>query len=118
MKGKTKMKMKYYSSDRGCIAIGCGGSIIRISNEYGDGFFLKCYHFSNVRKFAEYVKEHDKLYGIKEKDYHFISCCDFANAHVLHYDCLKEIKLENILFTLNGEYSIYVNYGKVYFVKN
>jgi hypothetical protein len=114
------MEKTYYSCDGGSLAVYCGGSIIRFSNGYGDGDF-KVYKFGNENEFLEYKKEHFEKYGIKDREYYFITCCNFKNAKVLDYDCYHNVDdkkaSDNTIMVLNGEYSIYRNYGKVYFVK-
>ena len=114
------MEKAYYSCDGGSLAVFCGGSIIRFNNGYGDGDF-KVYKFENENEFFEYRKEHIEKYGIKDSEYHFITCCNFKNAKVLDYDCYHNVDdkkaSDNIIMVLNGEYSIYRNYGKVYLIK-
>ena len=112
------MKKNLYSADGGTIAILCGGSIVHFNNCYGDGCF-KAYLFDDEEDFNNYKEEHKQYSNMQEKDYYYQGLHYFDNAKVLDYDCLKpnHINDENVLFILNGNYTIYSNYGKVYFIK-
>ena len=107
-----------YSCDCGCIAIKCGESIINFHNGYGDGYF-KVYVMENDEEFWNYKEEHFEKYGMQLNQYRYITSCLFNKAQVLEYDCLQVDKIteENVLFELNGDYAIYNNNGKIYFVK-
>lgn len=117
------MLKEKYICDAGSLAIEFDdGSIMHIGNDYGDGEF-KTYVFNSFDEFQEYKNNHYQFATMKEKNYHFVSLNYFNNANVLNYDCFEPnqtrvgwIKKE-ILFTLSGKYEIYVNYGKIYFVK-
>ena len=112
------MEWNFYSADGGTIAILCGGSIVRFNNCYGDGSF-KTYLFNDGDEFNNYKEEHKQYSNMEEKDYHFQGLHYFDNAKVLNYDCLKpnQIKDDDVLFILKGNYTIYSNNGKVYFIK-
>lgn len=114
------MEKNYYCCDGGSLAVYCGGSIIRFSNGYGDGDF-KVYKFESEQEYKNYVKEHFEKYNINPKEYNFKGCCFFKNAKVLNYDCYRNVDEkkanDNTIMGLNGEYAIYNNYGKIYFVK-
>ena len=114
------MEKSWYSSDGGSVAVYCGGSIVRFANGFGDGDF-KVYKFENEIEFFEYKRKHFEKYGIQDSEYCFIICCYFKNAKVLNYDFYHDVDdkkaSDNTIMVLDGEYSIYKNYGKVYFVK-
>lgn len=110
---KLKIKRKFYYSESGCVAIYCGGSIIRYRNGYGDGQFA-----INVCTEKE-IKELQKHHIIQ--DLEFLTTAYFKNGRVLSYDQYGQIDMKNdnckTLFILNGEYAIYNYNGDVYFVK-
>lgn len=110
------MKKGYYSCDAGSLTVECGGSIIYYPNGYGDGDF-KVYLFDDKSEWNSYVKEHELKYGITKNKYKFETIANFNNARVLNYDCLKKVDEENVIFTLNGHYSIYSFNGHIVFVK-
>jgi hypothetical protein len=113
------MEKYYYICDCASLAVYCGGSIIRIRNNYGDGRF-KVYVFDNNKEFDEYKNDHKK-YGIKDRDYDFVACHYFKQAKILNYDCYENLDdtsaSKHTLAELNGTYAVIVNYGKIYFVK-
>lgn len=113
MTNQENYLQKLYWTDIGCLTVYCNGSIVRIQNQYGDGSF-KCYLFE--KDFALYQKEHEELYKMK---FNFIGIWCFDKAKVLGSDLYdpRNINNKEQLFELNGWYSIYVCYGKVYFVK-
>lgn len=118
------MQQKYYSADRGCCTILINmNNVIDILNDYGDGYF-KIYLFDNEDEFTEYKQEHLQYSFMQECDYHIAGRYIFNNALVLEDDCIHQ-HISNIdklkeyaLFTLNGNYYIYVNNGKIYIVKS
>lgn len=117
------MIKEMYSCDAGSIQIQCGNSYIRFNNEYGDGTF-KTYLFDSMDEFENYKKDHFDYPGMQEKDYHFHGIHFFENAKVLNYDCFEPDRnncygLEKeTLFTIDGKCWIFVNKGKIYFVKD
>ena len=115
------MQQKYYSADRGCVTIVTqGGDAIDVLNEYGDGFF-KIYLFDED-EFIEYKKQHYQYKFMQECDYHIAGRYTFNDAFVLDDDCIHQHinnyeKLKDFaLFTLSGDYIVYVNNGKIYIV--
>lgn len=116
------MIKKMYVADAGSIQVQCGESYISIDNNYGDGQF-KAYLFDSEKEFNSYKEEHYSFPCMRETNYRFAGLHYFNNAHVLNYDCWEPGKNhyfifeKEILFTLNGRFAVYVNNGKVYFVK-
>lgn len=112
------MKERYYECDCGSVAIECGGSIIKVPNGYGDGYF-KVIEFENDDEFYKYREEYKKTHFIDKVSFQFLCVCEFENARLLAYDCLKKSdNLDiNTLCILNGTYAIYNNRGEVYFIK-
>ena len=111
------MKYGFYYCDAGAIAIKCGMSIIRYSNNYGD-CESKAYYMTE-KEFEKYKKDHEE-YGIKDSDYLWLQWCYFKNAAVLRYDCWHDatnIEKADILFKLNGTIDIYLQDRKFYFIK-
>lgn len=110
------MKERMYECDCGSVAIECGGSIIKIPNGYGDGYF-KVIEFENEMEFNMF--KYSKNYLVDKVSFQFLCVCDFENARLLAYDCLKKTdNLDiNTLCILNGTYAIYNNRGEVYFIK-
>lgn len=118
------MKKYYYSCDGGSLLVGVPSvtcekeyELINILNHYGDGCF-KCYDM-NYSEFDSYVEEHKVLYNIDESDYKLVLSIHIDNGIVYDYDCVDQYftPLGEPLFKLNGLYHVYVNYGKIYFVK-
>lgn len=101
------MEYKYYSCDTGSVSVLCGDSLIKFSNNIGDGCY-KLYHFGN-KEYGEYLKK----FGIKTS---YVAWCEFQNAKVLEYDCNRN---SDVLWVLNGTYLIECkqNSGEMYFVK-
>lgn len=107
------MEKIYVSADAGCVAVRTGASTLMIPNGYGDGL-QKIYEMTN-KEFHDYQEEH-KQYELK---YTYILFAKFNNAKVMTYDCFDDDDNDedHVALTLNGVYSIYRCYGKVYFVK-
>ena len=117
------MQKEKYICDAGSLAIEFNdGSIMRINNCYGDGEF-KTYVFDSTEEFQDYKNNHYQFATMREDCYQFVGLNYFGKAKVLNYDSFEPYQKrvgwinKQVLFTLSGKYEIYVNSGKVYFVK-
>ena len=103
------MRIISYYCDGGNVAINCGGSIIRISNNYGD-CRSRIYIMESEREFKEYTFDNHEpvFYGLWHLE----------NAILLDYDYPDKDTPCKTGVILNGDYYIYIgDSGKVFFVK-
>ena len=111
------MEKKYCLSDSGEVTVRIGSCRLQLPNCYGDGCH-KVYHMTE-EEFEAYKEEHKEYEGATFK-FNYLLRGKFVDAKVMYYDCYDENDFNNnsdVVFTLNGWYNIYANYGKIYFIK-
>lgn len=90
---------KYYSCDGGCITIGNETARVHIPNGYGDGTFR-----------VQVMRKTTKV----PEGYNWEACVEGDKLFVYDYDCLKDWSdKKRILYTLNGQYGVYINRGDI-----
>lgn len=93
------MKSKKYDCDGGCILIGNSTCRFHIPNDFGDGT-----HKVQVLNADERISD----------KYRWLGRIEGNVIYVYSYDCLSENELgDNVLFSLAGNYHIYVSEGDV-----
>lgn len=120
---------KMYNTDDGMLKVWLGknsegkNQFLGIRNMYGDGTF-ESYLIDSMEEFESYKKEHYIYEDMADKDYHYFGKYVFVKNAVVLCESTVENHADKVnlsdyeLFTLKGLYSIFVNYGKVYFVKD
>lgn len=101
------MKTRYYECDGGCLEIGNASFRFSIPNGFGDG------------------KHRVRVCTKEEQDWNVLTPSKWVGLvtgdaiNVYGYDCFDNLKelCENVLFTLRGEYDVYVDCGTVTFVR-
>lgn len=97
------MKKRIYACDGGCLLIGNASFRFNLPNGFGDGHH-RVYVSSDKNDIPKESRWVGKIRGDAINVYNY-DC----------YDTLDEL-YENVLFTLRGEYAVYVDCENVYFL--
>lgn len=97
------MKKRIYTCDGGCLLIGNASFRFNLPNGFGDG-----HHRVYVSSDRNDIPKESRWVGKIRGD----------AINVYNYDCYDTLDelYENVLFTLRGEYAVYVDCGNVYFL--
>lgn len=103
-------KVRFYACDGGCLLVGNGSCRVNIPNGYGDGR-----HRVIVTDEMDDIRTEEIRHGQKAC---WVGRVEGDAINVYDYDCYGASELsENVMFTLQGAFSVYAVFGTVILLK-